>query len=132
MRRTAYGFPLVLKKKSNNGSSINSGQSTPGGTANGRTASAEAKRMLSEGDLAKADAALSNRACFPLFASPDLTAAPSLMPFSGQYIKDKLGKSRVALKRSVCGHGALLWFPSLMCIYSYPLEGLYAIEASSF
>jgi hypothetical protein len=53
-------------KKKGSGSGINSGQSTPGGiTTNGGKANSSAgsgKGMFSERDLAKADAALSNRA----------------------------------------------------------------------
>ena len=50
--------PLVLKKRGNSVSSgITSGQTTPGGGPNG-TANAGKQRDLSEGDLARADAAL--------------------------------------------------------------------------
>ena len=59
----AYPFPLVLKKKS--GSATASGQTTPpasSGINGGRnTTSVPAKALLSEGDLAKADYALSHR-----------------------------------------------------------------------
>lgn len=47
-----YPFPLVLKKKGS--SNATSGRSTPGVTNGQRSA----KVLLSEGDLAKADAAL--------------------------------------------------------------------------
>lgn len=54
----SYPFPLVLKKRGNSVSSgITSGQTTPGGGPNG-TANAGKQRDLSEGDLARADAAL--------------------------------------------------------------------------
>ncbi|KAK4703669.1 glycogen synthase, partial [Phenoliferia sp. Uapishka_3] len=55
-----YPFPLVLKKQTKNGSvssGLASGQTTPGG-ANGR--SAGRTKVLSEGDLLKADEALSH------------------------------------------------------------------------
>lgn len=59
MSATAYPFPLVLKKKSQPGSSGTSGPNTPGGVNGGGDAAA--KILLSEGDLAKADAALRGR-----------------------------------------------------------------------
>ena len=50
--------PLVLKKRGNSISSgMASGQTTPGGGPNG-TATAGRQKTLSEGDLARADAAL--------------------------------------------------------------------------
>ncbi|KAM0754350.1 glycogen synthase [Meredithblackwellia eburnea MCA 4105] len=54
-----YPFPLVLKKPNRNGSvssGLGSGQTTPGGV-NGRSAGKQ--KILSEGDLQKADEALS-------------------------------------------------------------------------
>lgn len=64
----AYPFPLVLKKRGNSVSSgLASGQTTPGAAANGHRSSSSAgngannkQRFLSEGDLQRADEALSH------------------------------------------------------------------------
>lgn len=62
----AYPFPLVLKRRGTSvGSGLTSGQSTPGGhpimNGNGKVVAAGRAKTLSEGDLQKADEALSQR-----------------------------------------------------------------------
>lgn len=58
----SYPFPLVLKANKRSGSvssTVGSGQTTPGGGgANGKTAGRQ--KLLSEGDLQRADEALSH------------------------------------------------------------------------
>ncbi|MBW0489181.1 hypothetical protein O181_028896 [Austropuccinia psidii MF-1] len=53
-----YPFPLILKRRAGS-VGVASGQTTPGGNPNGKPLNAEKQKILSEGDLQKADKALS-------------------------------------------------------------------------